>query len=125
MNDIKNKEDIELLINKFYSKVILDDLIGQIFTQVIKFSWDKHIPIMISFWNTLLFGVGDYKGNPMLKHIDLNKIFPLNADHFERWISLWQQTINENFFGTIANEAIIKAQNIANLMQYKIAKSIV
>ncbi len=118
--DIENTEDITLLVNTFYTKVIDDATIGYIFKTVANFSFERHIPIMISFWNTLLFGVAGYKGNPMLKHIELNKAIPLNPEHFKQWLYLWEQTVSEIFEGKNANEAIEKAKNIAALMQYKI-----
>ncbi len=84
MEDIKNKQDIELLVNEFYKKVIADPFIGPFFTKVAHFSWDIQIPIMVSFWETILLGTTTYKGNPMIKHIELNKLSPLKQSHFER-----------------------------------------
>lgn len=75
---------------------------------------------MISFWETLLFGIASYKGNPMLKHLALNKTIPLNKDHFNQWLYLWEETVNEIFKGVKAKEAIAKAKSIGGLMQYKI-----
>lgn len=118
--DIENTADITLLVNKFYTKVIDDVVIGYIFKSIPHFSFETHIPIMISFWETLLFGVTSYKGNPMLTHIQLHKTIPLHAEHFKQWLYLWEQTINENFEGKNADEAIAKAKNIGGLMQYKI-----
>jgi hemoglobin len=119
-HDIETKEDIETLVNTFYSKVIDDPTIGYIFKNSIGFSFEKHIPIMVSFWETLLFGVMSYKGNPMIKHIELNKTIPLHSQHFTQWLALWDSTIQENFEGKNANEAISKARNIAGIMQLKI-----
>ena len=121
-NDIATTDDIEALVNKFYTKVINDETIGYIFKNVAGFSLEKHIPIMVSFWETLLFGKANYKGNPMVKHIELNKIIPLEPKHFTQWLNLWQETVHENFYGNNANEAIAKAKNIAGLMQYKIER---
>ena len=120
MQDILDKKDIESLIDKFYKKVIADEIIGYFFTSVITLSWGKHIPIMISFWDTILFGTQSYKGNPMTKHIALSKLSPIENAHFERWMTLWKETINENFYGEKAQEAIDRAQTIALTMQYKI-----
>jgi hemoglobin len=118
--DIENTTDITLLVNKFYIKVIDDAVIGYIFKSIPHFSFETHMPIMISFWETLLFGVASYKGNPMLTHIQLHKTTPLQAEHFKQWLYLWEQTTNENFEGKNADEAIAKAKNIGGLMQYKI-----
>ncbi len=119
-NDILNKIDIETLVNKFYEKVVVDETIGFIFTKVAHFSFDIHIPIMVNFWDFILFGSTNYKGNPMEKHIDLNKSIPLTKPHFETWLKLWEQTVTENFEGQNANQAITRAKNIGAIMQYKI-----
>lgn len=121
--DIASEADIKLLIDSFYKKVVVDPVIGFIFTDVVALSWEKHIPIMYSFWSSLLLGANSYSGNPMIKHIDLNKIIKLTPQHFERWLLLWEQTVNEIFEGKTAGEAIVRAKNIAGLMQHKIALS--
>lgn len=118
--DIENADDIAKIVNGFYTKVIDDQTIGYIFKTVGNFSFESHIPTMISFWETLLFGVAGYKGNPMIKHLELHKMIPLKPEHFTQWINLWEETVRENFEGKNATEAIEKAKNIAALMQYKI-----
>ncbi len=123
MKDIENKQDIELLISQFYKKVIADPFIGPFFTKVVHFSWDVHIPIMVSFWETILLGKITYKGNPMIKHIELNKLSPLEPSHFKRWLTLWEETINKNFSGQKAAEAITRAGTIAQIMQNKISSN--
>jgi hemoglobin len=39
--------------------------------------------------------------------------------HFAHWIKLWTETVEENFSGEMADLAIYKATNIANLMGHK------
>ncbi len=118
--DLEDKNDISTLVNAFYTKVVDDDTIGYIFRGVPHFSFETHIPIMISFWETLLFGIISYKGNPMLKHIELNKTMPLKGEHFVRWLALWEETVNENFSGKMASLAISKSKSIGGLMEYKV-----
>lgn len=120
MKELENREDIEFLVDTFYKKIIVDDKIGFFFTKVIKLDWNKHIPAMYDFWETTLLGVAKYKGNPMLKHIDLNAMEKLNAEHFERWLSLWKETIQGNFVGEISEQAIKKADQIGGLIKFKI-----
>lgn len=122
LKDIETRADIELLINEFYKGVIEDDVIGFFFTKVVKLDWKTHIPVMYDFWETTLLGNMIYKGNPMLKHIELSKKEPLKAKHFKRWLSLWETTIRENFEGKKAKEAIQKANQIADLMLFKVER---
>jgi len=120
MNDITNRDDIERLVNAFYKKVVDDPLIAHFFTDAVQLSWENHIPIMISFWETLLLDEITYRGNPMEKHIALNRIAPLRREHFQRWIRLWEETVRENFSGIKADEAVTRAQSIAQIMEGRI-----
>jgi hemoglobin len=121
MKDIENREDIQFLIDTFYKDVVKDEKIGEFFTTVVALDWQKHLPIMYDFWESMLLGAGKYRGNPMLKHIALSQKKPLKPDHFERWLSLWASTIHSHFQGKKAEEAISKAHQISGLMQFKIA----
>ena len=121
MKDIETREDIELLVNEFYKKVIPDRLIGHFFTRVVHFSWEEHIPVMISFWESVLLGGQAYKGNPMVKHIELDRLYPLDPLHFDRWLYLWQETVRQLFAGPTANEAIDRAHTIAQIIKTKVA----
>jgi hemoglobin len=122
MKDIANRNDIENLVNTFYQKVRQDEVIGHFFTTVIALSWEKHLPIMYSFWDTILFGTQSYKGNPMSKHLDLHRLAPIEAKHFEQWLLLWKETVRENFEGAKAMEAIERATAIAGMIQYKVSQ---
>ncbi len=119
MKKLETRADIELLVNRFYEKVADDEKIGFFFNDVAKVSWDKHLPKMYSFWETLLFGQISYKGNPMAMHFPINEKVAIEKHHFEHWIKLWTETVEENFTGEMAETAIYKATNIANLMSHK------
>jgi hemoglobin len=123
MKDIETAADIKMLVDKFYKQVITDDLIGPFFTKVVELDLDKHVPVICEFWETILFGSGKYQGNPMLKHIELNKKSSLHPEHFAKWLELWENTITANFNGPKATEAIQRAGQIAELMKYKIQQS--
>ena len=123
MEDIRQREDIELLVDRFYEQVIEDPVIGYFFAEVIKLDWEKHIPIMYNFWETVLLGKIRYKGSPIPVHIALSKKEPLKPTHFERWIQLWETTVRSNFSGEKANEAVKRAKLMGELMMIKIKKS--
>jgi len=123
MREIRSREDIEFLVDTFYKKVLDDEVIGYIFTEVAKLDWDKHMPIMYDFWETMLLGNMLYKGNPMLKHIALDQKEKLTAPHFDRWTQLWRETLKSHFTGEKAAEAIQRAEMMRQLMQYKIEQS--
>ena len=119
MKKLESREDIELLVNSFYAKVVKDETIGFFFKDVVNVNWDKHLPKMYTFWETILFGQMSYKGNPMQMHFPINEIKAMEKHHFAKWLELWKKTIEENFEGENASSAITKSENIANLMAYK------
>lgn len=119
MKDITTRADIEHLVNTFYDKIMVDDKIGFFFTEVANLDWDKHLPKMYSFWETILLSKTSYTGNPMAKHVALNKKESMKHEHFDHWIKLWKATVNTNFEGKNASEAIKRATLMAELMKFK------
>ncbi len=121
--DIRSEEDIKLLVDYFYTKAKSDAQIGYIFNEVVQLSWEEHLPTIYKFWDSILFGTATYRGNPMIKHIELNQKEPLTLSHFNKWIDLWNNAVNENFEGNKAEEAKTKAKSMKELMLFKIKQS--
>lgn len=121
--EIENREDVYLLVSTFYKKIKEDDFIGPIFLRVIpQEKWESHLQKLTDFWETNLFFVRKFKGNPMKAHKDLDKRVnnSISQEHFGRWLQLWFETLELLFFGTKANEAKERARNIASIMFFKI-----
>ena len=121
--DIENRKDIEFLIDTFYKKIMKDEAIGHFFNEVVQLSLETHLPILHSFWESVLFGTGDYKGNPILKHIELDQKERLEKPHFDQWQAVFYETIDEHFEGEKAQEAKNRADLMGKLMLFKIQKS--
>lgn len=118
--DIETRKDIEILVDSFYKKVLKDETIGYIFKDVANINLEKHMPTMYDFWETTLFHSSVYKGNPMNIHLKLNNKEPLKKSHFEQWLALFNETVDELFHGEKAELAKTRALSIATVMQIKI-----
>lgn len=114
--DITNISDIKKLVDNFYEKVRKDDLIGPIFNNVIQDNWGVHLEIMYRFWQTLLLNEHTYHGAPFLPHMEL----PIEPHHFDRWMKLFNETVEENFTGEVAEEAKWRASKMATLFMGKL-----
>lgn len=119
-SDIRNKEDIQVLVDAFYLKIKADPVIGYLFTEVAKVNWEKHLPIMYDFWDNILFHTGNFDGNPMLKHRVLNQKSTLTQTHFKHWNKLWKNTVDDLFEGEKAHEIKVRAENISKAMIGKV-----
>jgi hemoglobin len=121
--DIRNRKDIEKLVNVFYEIVKNDATIGYLFNDVARVNWELHLPKMHDFWENILFYTGNYEGNPMAKHKELHEKSTMTKAHFQHWIDLFNKTVNYHFEGPKAEEIKNRAMNIATAMMYKTLSS--
>jgi hemoglobin len=116
MKDIETIDDIKLFVNTFYEKVRTNELIGPVFNAVIGDKWPIHLEKMYTFWQTILFNDRTYFGRPFPPHAKL----PISAEHFETWKELFNETVNQNFEGPVADDAMWRANQMAQMFQSKI-----
>lgn len=120
MRDIENREDLLSLMKAFYSRMMKDEQIGYIFTDVANLDLDHHLPLLADFWNNALFHTGGYKSNVVQIHKDLNAKETLTPEHFKRWLLLLGETIDENYKGEIAEKMKLRASQVGMTMQAKL-----
>lgn len=115
--DIGNLEDVKMLVDDFYGQIREDDLLADIFNDVIQDRWPEHLEKMYSFWQTVLLDdERTYNGRPFVPHAYL----PVEGMHFERWLELWFGTVNEYFNGPRADVAKWQANRMAEMFLTKI-----
>ncbi len=117
MKEIENRADLSLLIHSFYDEIRANELLGPIFNSHIESEqWPAHLEKLTDFWETNLFGVPSFKGNPTMKHkiVDRNLNHSIEASHFEQWLEIWFATIDKLFEGPLANRAKYAAQRMAS-----------
>lgn len=116
VKEIEDIEDVKLLVNTFYDKIRVDSLLGGIFNAILDGKWDKHLPIMYRFWQTVLLKQHTYQGSPFRPHAKL----PVEKAHFDRWLMLWHETLDENFVGEGVVLAKKQAKVMAEMFMHKI-----
>ncbi|MFK7950982.1 MAG: group III truncated hemoglobin [Saprospiraceae bacterium] len=121
--DITTSEDVTFLVEEFYKILQVDEQIGYIFTEVVQLDLSEHLPIISSFWETVLLGKMTYRGNVMRKHITLNAKEKITEAIFDKWIQVWKATIDTHFEGEKANEAKERVDMMKPIMLYKMQVS--
>jgi hemoglobin len=115
--DITTYEDIQIFVHRFYDLLAQDEMLKSIFFDRLGFGdWSVHLKRIIDFWDTVLFATANYKGQSFLPHASMN----LTQIHFDRWLLLFNQSIDENFEGEKATEAKHRANTMAILFISKI-----
>jgi hemoglobin len=107
---------IERLVRGFYAKVRTDAVLAPIFEARIR-DWEPHLTQMFAFWSSVALMTGRYHGTPMVKHMPL----PVDADHFDRWLDLFEATAREICSPQAAAHFIERARRIAASLELGIA----
>ncbi len=110
--DITTKEDITLLVNTFYTEVLKNIKIGFYFKNL---NFDHHMPKMIHFWCFVLLDEPGYTTNVTQKHENMH----LQPEHFEEWVKLFSETVDELFEGEKAEMAKSRAKLLGFTMNSK------
>ncbi|MGV3504547.1 MAG: group III truncated hemoglobin [Adhaeribacter sp.] len=118
-HDLQDLEDIKLMVNDFYDRVAQDDLLAPIFNYRLSTYWVPHLEKMYTFWNAALFGVKGYMGNPFAAHATM----PVAGAHFERWLALFNATVDNHFAGPMAEEAKRRGLIMATTFQRRMSES--
>jgi hemoglobin len=118
--DLTNREDVEVLLRRFYGRVFEDDVLAEPFSELRTHGLESHLPVMCDFWETVLFRAGLYRGNALVVHRQLNERHPLCANHFARWLTLWAATVDEIYTGPSATRAKVQAGRIANSLHRRL-----
>lgn len=113
MKDIVSKEDVELLVDSFYAKVLKDPALSPFFS---KLDFDRHLPRMVHFWSFVLLDESGYTTDVTKTHINM----PLQKEHFDQWIQLFNETTDALFSGQNAEKAKQRAFLIRWTIESKI-----
>lgn len=99
--DITTEADIKLLVDSFYARALVDPLLAPVFIDFAHVDFSHHLPQLYDFWSGILLGTSRYRGFPMRKHFPL----PIGLAYFERWLALFQATVQAHFAGPVAEHA--------------------
>ena len=104
--ELNKREEIAFLVHSFYERILNDEMLAPFFKTL---NFEKHLPKMIDFWCFVLLGETGYSTNVVEKHIHM----PLNAEHFERWLEIFNNTLDDYFEGENVEIAKQRAFTIA------------
>ncbi|MCH2174722.1 MAG: group III truncated hemoglobin [Lentisphaeria bacterium] len=111
--DIQSREDLEIFLRGFYEEAMKDDLLSEKFAGM---DLESHMPTIIDFWQMLTIGGATYKGRPFDVHMGRQ----LRKEHFERWLTLFQQQLLLRNDGSVSRQVLQQARQIAAVFQHKL-----
>lgn len=118
--DCSSRSSIHDLVVGFYRELVMDDLLAPVFEEVAEVEWARHIPLLIDYWCRILLGHDSYQGTILAAHRRVHDQEPLRVEHFDRWYTLWVQTIDERWSGPYAEKAKQHAAKIGATLAHRL-----
>ncbi|MCX4980778.1 group III truncated hemoglobin [Streptomyces sp. NBC_00572] len=119
--DIRDRDDLDVLLRRFYSAAFADPLIGPFFTEIAGTDLEVHLPRITDFWERALLRTADYGRDAFAPHAALHSARPLTAAHFGRWVQLWHATVDGLHTGPLAERAKAQGERIALALLRRLA----
>jgi hemoglobin len=98
---------IEKCVRRFYERAHADPLLSPVMRTIVDF--EKHVGIICDFWSHVLLGTNRYQGPAYPAHVNLL----IRPEHFERWLTLFDESATETLAPVQAAQAIEKARHMA------------
>lgn len=108
------------MVRRFYADVAQDALLGPMFNEVARVDWAEHLPKLTAFWCRALLGITGYSGNPYRAHALVHASRPFTPAHFERWLTLFRDTVELGWVGARATAALELAANVARVHRHQL-----
>lgn len=124
MPDVQYRADIEKIVAQFYADALDDPIIGFIFTDVAKIDLASHLPVVVDFWDDVVFpkkiGGKIYSGNTLAVHVQLAELLPLRPGHFTRWLHLFNRALDD-YAGPNTDLMRLRAESVAKSISASLA----
>jgi hemoglobin len=115
--DLDSRAQIEAFVDLFYQRILADQQLAPIFLDIAVIDLAVHLPHIKDYWCKLLLGEKRYKRHTMNIHRQLHGKQPLQTGDFQRWLALFNATLDEGFAGERSERARQVAASIAGNME--------
>jgi hemoglobin len=86
-----DEDIIHAVVHGFYGHIRNDALLGPVFgARIANERWPEHLAKMCDFWSATLLRTERYAGRPLRPHLAIEE---LDDAHFDRWLTLFRQTV--------------------------------
>jgi hemoglobin len=115
--DLDSRQAIEGFVERFYQRLLADPQLAPIFLDVAAVDLSVHLPHIKDYWCKLLLGERGYRRHTMDIHRQLHGKQALRAGDFERWLALFNATLDAGYAGERCERARQVAAAIAANME--------
>ncbi|WOJ96210.1 group III truncated hemoglobin [Congregibacter brevis] len=118
----ETSQQIDQFVDAFYERVLADPLLAPMFLEVARINLAEHLPRIKAYWRKMLLGHSDYRRHMMQKHREVDAIKHMTPEHYERWLSLFEDTLEKQPLGTSSERAFTLARRVAGNMRQNLQR---
>ena len=107
---------LDRMVRRFYAHARLDPDLGPLFSAHVS-DWEAHYARMVDFWASVGLLAGRYHRNALQAHRPL----ALRPAHFERWLALFDQTLQEEVSPQAHQHLLTIARRIAATLSSRLS----
>ena len=122
--DLDTREQIDRFVDRFYERLLKDEVLGPIFLDVAAVDLDVHLPHIKDYWAKLLLGESAYRRHTMNIHRRLHGRRALTSADFDRWLNYFISAVDSGWEGPKAEQAKRVAAAIAGNMRRSLQPSL-
>jgi hemoglobin len=112
--DLDEPDEIFEMVTRQYVDVTQDDLLSPYFSFGPDHpAWDAHIGNVSDFWNHVLLYAPDYDIDLFATHRPLHDRDPFTPELFDRWLQIFDDTVDGGWTGPTASRAKKRATGLA------------
>jgi hemoglobin len=113
--DIATANDVGVVVRRFYRAVIADPLLGPLFERF-GVDWPHHIPKLETYWQRVLLARSGAPVNTIAAHGPVQRSTPFDRAHIDRWLELWEETLDDLYTGPVVERAKARARQVGRAL---------
>ncbi|MEZ5246035.1 MAG: group III truncated hemoglobin [Acidimicrobiales bacterium] len=112
--DLDNRTEIAEFVTRFYREIAQDDRFHLYFETLAHVDWHAHTLDLTDFWAGLLLGEPHDPADDVIEaHRWLHDAEPFDTALFDRWLEIFDTTLDEGWSGPAATTARRRGHGIA------------
>jgi hemoglobin len=114
--DIATDNDVGTLVRGFYRRAIPDPRLGPVYERF-GVDWPQHLPKLVAYWQHVLLDRPGIRTNTIGVHGGVQRVAPFGPEHIDRWVELWEETVDDLFVGAVAELAKTRARQVGRALE--------
>lgn len=120
--DLDDHEEIAEFVRRFYRQIAQDERFHHYFNSLARVDWDAHVRDLTAFWSSALLGIRDREpGRVIEAHRWLHEASAFDHDLFDRWLDIFDTTLDGGWRGPTVELARRRAHGYAWAMAKRLA----